>query len=536
MGEEQARVRAEHWRPGFAKRSETFEDQVLPTARTWRWSPEVTWWRVQDAVLQGGAWELTETERRMLMLYLGRVNQERLEQQSDAGVWPSEGWMQRRLEVDPRTIRRARRSLEAKGWLVRDYNQANRPNGMHAVDLAPTFARLEEMELRISLLNADLEDEREGWGSSSLPPQAAIDPEDGAAAAAGGSEAGDTDVRPGGHGCPPKQSQSNQSWEVRARADVAHPGSESGPDIGPASSRPDRSTSPAGPAGPASSPPARMPRAPGATTGRGQSPPGRAGAGDGAIRSPRGASGPSGAPPAGSVRPEIVREELQLALEVCPRLKPYVDARLAEDPASATPQDAGRFAHVAQQLLPEGDRNNGVTLLWGWDRHGARVVAMLAIALEDPKVENPCRYFGGFVVKDGTNLDLRLNLRRMLRARGMASPAQVLAAPGADHPTWLAIGGELRARIREGAWGSWFSRVGFTALEDGVLVLSSPSGLAVQRIKDEFGREIRAAARAAGFEVLKVMVTRSTAPPAAEASRKSKGPMYRREDRHPPAE
>jgi hypothetical protein len=234
----------------------------------------------------------------------------------------------------------------------------------------------------------------------------------------------------------------------------------------------------------------------------------------------------------------MVRQELQAAVQVCPRLRPLLPDHVLADPASATPADAARIAAAAPSLLPEPERNNGLSMQWGWARHGIRAVAMLAIALEDPKVRNPCSYFGWMATRspDGAP-DLRLNLARILREKGeippieaahapeaepiadvetVRSPASVepvgepltlMFAPGIDDLRWKAIDIELRRLIREGAYGSWFGRVGFHGLTDGMLHLSTPTSIAADRIKQDYIPAIIAAAEAAGVFVDRVVMT-----------------------------
>jgi len=222
-------------------------------------------------------------------------------------------------------------------------------------------------------------------------------------------------------------------------------------------------------------------------------------------------------------------------VQVCPRLRPLLPDHVLANPASATPADAARIAAAAPSLLPEPERNNGLSMQWGWARHGIRAVAMLAIALEDPKVRNPCSYFGWMATRspDGAP-DLRLNLARILREKGEIPPIEaapapepapdvvtgspaplpaadeplpLMFAPGLDDPRWQAIDVELRRLIREGAYGSWFGRVGFHGLTDGVLHLSTPTGLAADRIRHDYIPAIIAAAETAGVFVDRVVMT-----------------------------
>lgn len=80
-------------------------------------------------------------------------------------------------------------------------------------------------------------------------------------------------------------------------------------------------------------------------------------------------------------------------------------------------------------------------------------------------------------------------------------------APGREDPTWQAIDTALRGIIREGAYGSWFSRIGFHGLKDGLLMLFTPSKLAADRIQREFAVAILQAVEAAEVFVERVVVT-----------------------------
>ena len=114
----------------------------------------------------------------------------------------------------------------------------------------------------------------------------------------------------------------------------------------------------------------------------------------------------------------MVRQELTTAALVCPRLAPLVTPTLLADPLNVSPEDAARVAAAASEFLPNPERNNDQTALWGWRKHGARVLVMLAIALEDPEVKSPCGYFGRLAGQDRGAADLRLNLARILKGKG----------------------------------------------------------------------------------------------------------------------
>jgi hypothetical protein len=139
---------------------------------------------------------------------------------------------------------------------------------------------------------------------------------------------------------------------------------------------------------------------------------------------------------------------------------------------------------------------------------------MLAIALEDPDVRSPCGYFGKLTGASKGAADLRFNLGRILKVKGSIPPIVVepaprpfMEVPGGEDPKWIALAGALKRIIREGKFGSWFSRVGFHGLTDGVLMLSTPTGIAADKIKADFIPDILAAAQAVDLFVEKVSIT-----------------------------
>lgn len=236
----------------------------------------------------------------------------------------------------------------------------------------------------------------------------------------------------------------------------------------------------------------------------------------------------AGVTSAPSVYAEMVRQELRTAAQLCPRLAPLVTPALLADPAGATPEDMARVAAAAAEFLPQPERNNDRTAIWGWRKHGIRVLVMLAIALEDGDIRSPCGYFGKLTGQDRGAADLRLNLARILRDKGDIPPPEpapapiiipddgeaqaarlaedLLALPGAEDPKWQAIAAALRRNIREGKFGSWFSRVGFHGVVDGVLTLSTPTNIAADRIRSEFVPALLDAAAEADVFVERVVV------------------------------
>lgn len=451
------------WRPGFAKRAANFAE-VCERAERWRWQPGETVARLAGAVLKGTP-TLTLPQRLTLLLYVEHLNQDRLEQDI-ACVWPSSALIANYLGCSESTARAHRRALEAAGFMVRDYTRANRPAGVEAYDLAPLVGRLDEMESADAALREAAQARRALYSEAVVFQRrnTARAPEDRRL----------------------EQSHENESSSVREKADA--------------------------PTARGLSPERRATRAAHGQVS-GSSTQHRDNRQDSAICSPKGASRFGGDRPAPSVRAEMVRQELLAAVQVCPRLAALVPATVLADPASAGPADAARIAAAADEWLPEAERNNGLSVAWGWRRHGPRIIAMLAIALEDPSVRDRCKYFGWMATRDPDGApDLRLNFARIMRAKGeipaVAPPAAALMdSPGAEDPKWQAIDSELQRIVRQGPYGSWFGRIGFHGVIDGVLNLSTLSGVAADRIKRDFVPAILEAAEAAGEVVERVVIT-----------------------------
>ncbi|MFZ3005074.1 MAG: DnaA N-terminal domain-containing protein [Phenylobacterium sp.] len=459
---------SEDWRPGFAKRAENFP-AVCAAAETWRWQPGETIARVAAAVLKGTP-SLSIPQRMTLLLYVEHLNQDRLEQDT-ACVWPSTGLVAEYLGCSESQARANRKALEAAGYLVRDYTRANRPAGAEAYDLRPLMARLEELEGVDGAIREGVAARRAAYSETVAFPMkySARAPESRHL----------------------EQSQNNLMSSVR-KTDAATPRSHS-------KARP--SSSPAG--GDAN----------GSSTKRQRN------GEDRAIGSPGGASGLDGAKPDGSVYAEMVRQELRTAIRVCPRLAPLVRDAVLANPTSAAPEDAARVAAAAAEFLPQPERNNDQTAIWGWRKHGIRIVTMMAIALEDPEVRSACSYFGKLATQERGASDLRLNLARILRQKGDLPPAEdpavaiepelppLMFAPGAEEAPWPEINAELRRLIKDGAHGSWFNRVGYHGIDDGVISLSTPTGLAADRIKRDYVEAIKQAAETVGVFVERVMIS-----------------------------
>ena len=458
---------SEEWRVGFAKRADNFEE-VCARGVSWRWSPGETVARISAAVLKGTP-TLTIQQRMTLMIYVEHLNEDRLEQ-GVACVWPSTHLVATYLGCSERQARENRRSLEAAGFLVRDYTRANRPAGVEAYDLRPLMARLGELDGVHEAIRDAMEARRAAY-SETVPF-----PGNSAARAAIDRHL--------------EQSHKNFSSSVRTK-DATTP-------------RHDSVSRPAPPSGNG-----QVRDDSGRRSDRGA---------DGAIGSPGGASGLGGASSDPSVYAEMVRQELKTAVQVCPRLAPLVTPAVLANPDSASPEDLARVSAAAQEWLPQPERNNDQTVLWGWRKHGIRVLVMLAIALEDPHVRSPCGYFGKLTGASKGAVDLRFNLGRLLKAKGAVPPPDLapsaepetpplMFSPGTEDYPWPEIAEHLAPLVGVGAWGSWFGRIGFHGIVDGVLTLSTPTSIAADRLKRDYVRAVLQAAEMADVYVDRVIVT-----------------------------
>jgi hypothetical protein len=462
-------AQSDEWRPGFAKRADNFSE-VCAKAEGWRWRAGESIARVAGAVLKGTP-TLTIPQRMTLLLYVEHLNQERLEENT-ACVWPSTHLVAQYLGCSERQARENRRALESAGFMVRDYTRSNRPAGVEAYDLRPLMARLEDMEGVDDDLRAAMEARRAAYSQTiAFAPIYAA------------REAESRHL---------EQSNKNFSSSVREK-DTASPQHNS-----------------------VSRPATR----PGNTRDKDDSSKHQRGGTDSAIGSSEGASGLGSAPLAPLVYTEMVRQELRTAAQVCPRIAALVTPALLADPLSASPEDAARVAAAAAEFLPHPERNNDQTAIWGWRKHGVRVLVMLAIALEDPEIRSPCGYFGRLAGQGQGAADLRLNLARILKGKGVvppppveeaapdeAPPPALMFAPGVEDHPWPEIAAHLRAIVREGVWGSWFSSVGFHGVIDGVMTLSAPLTLAADKIKHDYVPAILQAADAAEVFVERVVIT-----------------------------
>lgn len=439
------------WRPGFAKRAPNF-GQVCQQALSWKPDEALTHWRIQDAITLGTP-ELSMTERCVLSAYAAHLGQDRLVL-GDAYVWPSAELLADHLGCSEATVRSARRSLEAKGYLVRDYNRANRPAGPKSIDLAPLVARLAELETQVDGPRARRAARVEAMKEhvvalSEYRTQA------------------------------PEFFHLEQSHSQGSKEPVREAGTPTARDQF-ASRRPA----------------ATEPRIGHPSSGQRT-----AGGTSSALCSPGGASGFGGALPGSSEHAEMVRQELAAAAQVCPEIAPLVTPALLRNPTHASPEQAAEWAALAARLLPDPERNNDQTFIWACKKHGPRALAMLAATLADPSVQSPCRYFGRLASMDARNpLDLRFNFRRILP---LMPPPPRRRGPGIDHELWQAMEPHLRAGVSADTWDSWFDLIGFDHVKGEIVHLTTETKTAAAKLMNDYQRLFVEAARSAGVERVK---------------------------------
>lgn len=462
------------WRPGFAKRAANFAE-VCDRARNWTWSPEWPVSRILETILVGAS-DLSPTQRMVLMVYARRLNHEDLAR-GVACVWPSTARVAIEADLSPNTLRAHRKALEAKGYLVRDYNRANRPADVEAFDLGPMLNRLPEMADRVAEKDA------------AIRAQKAVQRQHVVAERHICAQEQNTGRLEQSH---LKTSKTVQ--EAAAPAARGHPPRQD-------ATRPEPAEAPTSPV----TRPGLHPR-PNGSPGRARAIP--------AVSS------------SASVDATTALAELDAALELCPRLAGLVPPPLLKGEAPGAEFSLEATAQAVADLFPGPDRNVDDTFRWAWSRHGPRAFTMAAIALADPAVNDPSRYFGKLGCSDAAAApDLRFNLVRLLKTQGkVPSPAlagrpaaetarkfvspdpnHVLFAPGADDPTWRRVLEELSTRLPAGPLGSCFSRCGFLGLQDGTMRLVATSW-ARERILGEHRTTLLAAAAACGLDVERLEV------------------------------
>lgn len=467
---------AEAWERGWVRRARNFHEvQVL--AESWRPEENCTCARVTGLVANGTP-GLSLSERAVLTVYASTLNNLRL-RNGRAYVWISIEKVAGRLNLGVRTIQAANQALEAKGFLIRDYRRDNRRLTQEAIDLRPLLARLGELEGEIQQVSDAEMARRAAYGISVLQEDTGWDESTGAL----------------------EQSPDN---EVESVQEADAPSARS--------LLPVRQASPAAEA---------------ERTAETLKPIRTRSSSQG---SPRGDVSSGRTSSARAVSAKALQDQLAAALELCPELQQYVAAGVVENPSSATPADFARICDAAQALLPEPERNNGQTALWGIRRHGLLVVPMLALSLKGRRIGSPNAYFAGLALSDASrSLDFTFNLANLLRGQAKlptsprppaarqqaAKPAvsdeaaaSVVRAPGSDDPVWVSIAAELRQLVTTGKFGSYCERIGFHGISNGSLRLSAQPAFAADFLRKDaaMSTALRDAVIRAGHEDLTVEI------------------------------
>jgi DnaA N-terminal domain len=188
-------------------------------------------------------------------------------------------------------------------------------------------------------------------------------------------------------------------------------------------------------------------------------------------------------------------------------------------------------AELVRKHFTDARRNPLDVWEWGVDRHGWKAIIMAVVSLEDPKVLNPGGYFN-WLVTTADGIDLAKNLawlpkhieqqRRDLDAQddyqaeaelqgdggGAGDDVEPQRAAGdrlvdqdGDNPIeWPRFLAELRRQfppreMTDGVFRNWFRSLAYLECRDGLLVLSVESAFIAGQLLQRYQRQILDAAR-----------------------------------------
>lgn len=463
--------------PGLPKRPEHFPQLVARAEGYSRPPGRIGLNRIKTAIERGTP-DLSIGARMVLLTYAGHLNLDQIDA-GEARVFPGGRRMCAYLGVDPRTLRRYREELEHKGYLIRDTDQDNHPTEGRGVDLRLLLARLPELEGAAEAI-AEGERERRQFGRrSSVFASARL------------SARAVNSVRP--YKQSSAREDSNTVPQAAPAAVKADPKRISSCAVRPADELRAATSGPH-------------------STSQAQA---REGGTDGAQdRSARRASGLVRGKTARSSPTERLLDELLTTRELCPRLRPYLDGRALQSLDIEALRE--RIGQEIESFFDDPSRNHRDTWDWIWRIHGPRAIAVLGIAVTDPDVHDPSRYFGSFAPRRGRPsvgpLDLSTNFARLREIQAVERKARQApqrrepSGPGADNPAWRPIRTALRRSLGEGRFGAWIAPLGFVGIDGGRLCLSAGSRFAADYIRRELLDDIRAAARSAGLQVDQVEI------------------------------
>ncbi|MEM6748620.1 MAG: helix-turn-helix domain-containing protein [Pseudomonadota bacterium] len=143
---------------GFARRSEDY-DQELARCRSEAVETGLNRLMVDKALALGTAETLTPQERCLMAALLAHLDISKTAGDATA-VWPSAERLCRLLAIAPSSLRRLKASLEDKGFLLRRYDQRNRPLKDGAIDLKPFLLRVPEICEALGHTERQIRDDR----------------------------------------------------------------------------------------------------------------------------------------------------------------------------------------------------------------------------------------------------------------------------------------------------------------------------------------------------------------------------------------
>ena len=203
-------------------------------------------------------------------------------------------------------------------------------------------------------------------------------------------------------------------------------------------------------------------------------------------------------------------------IEECLKISPKLRRALVPDNRPLPPEDAARRLYEALPELFAGADQTSIshTLRWAVKRYGIRVFECLTVALEDPKVSDPERYFG-WITTTSKTVDLTFALERVRRKN--PAPVEI------DFPV-NALGqimAKVIARYAGAAkYNTWFASDKTRFRQEGDrVVIETTSRLAAERMETHMSSALRTAMQAAGFKSCKVRIVEALTGVLPEAAK-----------------
>ncbi|MEO1658457.1 MAG: helix-turn-helix domain-containing protein [Pseudomonadota bacterium] len=144
---------------GFARRGEDYGQELLK-CRSEHVPDNLNRLMVDKALALGTAETLTPQERCVMAALLAHLDISKTATDETA-VWPSAERLCRLLGIAPSSLRRLKASLEEKGFLLRRYDQRNRPLKDGAIDLKPFLLRVPEICQELGHTEQQIRDDRQ---------------------------------------------------------------------------------------------------------------------------------------------------------------------------------------------------------------------------------------------------------------------------------------------------------------------------------------------------------------------------------------